>query len=379
MWGRAFDPGSFSLSPTGGCERSDRGGRTVPHAESGEPYAGRRRRGDPAKPVTIAYIAASAGVSVPTVSKVINGRSGVAPDTRARVEAAVEQYGYRRPDPAVRTDIMELVFRELESMWALEIIRGVERVAREHHVGVLLSEFDGQPNAVRGWINGTLTRRPHCVITVAQLSETERAQLRARGIPYVVFDPTYDLPDDIPFVGATNWSGGRAATRHLIELGHRDIALISGPDHVLCSRARHDGYRAAMDAAGIPVNPDFVLHAHLNRADGHAAACRLLGLPRRPTAIFAGNDLQALGVYQAAHETGLRIPQDLSVVGYDDLPIVAWLDPPMTTVHQPLTEMAAAATELALTLGRRERPAQTGIELATSLVVRGSTAPPPGP
>jgi DNA-binding LacI/PurR family transcriptional regulator len=248
-------------------------------------------------------------------------------------------------------------------MWAVEIIRGVERVAREHHVGVLLSAFDGQPNAVRGWINGALTRRPHCVITVAQLLEEERKQLRVRGIPYVVFDPTNDLPADIPFVGATNWSGGRVATRHLIDLGHRDIALISGPDHVLCSRARHDGYRAAMDAAGIPINPGFVLHGHLNLEDGHAAAQQLLSLPRRPSAIFTGNDLQALGVYQAAHEAGLRIPQDLSVVGYDDLPVVAWVDPPMTT-------------ELALTLGRRERPPQTGIELATSLVVRKSTAPP---
>jgi DNA-binding LacI/PurR family transcriptional regulator len=271
---------------------------------------------------------------------------------------------------------MELVFSELESMCAVEIIRGVERVAREHRVGVLLSEFGPQPSAVRDWIDGTLARRPHCVVAVAQLSETEDGRLRARGIPYVVFNPTHDLPGDVPFVGATNWSGGRAATRHLIGLGHRDIALIGGPDHVLSCRARQDGYRAAMDAARIPVNPGFVVHAGLDPEGGHAAARELLGRPQRPTAIFAGSDLLALGVYQAARQAGLRIPDDLSVVGFDDLAAIAWLDPPLTTVRQPLTEMAAAATELALTLGRREHLAQVGIELATPLVVRGSAARP---
>ncbi|GGR33478.1 hypothetical protein GCM10010251_57200 [Streptomyces aurantiogriseus] len=118
------------------------------------------------------------------------------------------------------------------------------------------------------------------------------------------------------------------------------------------------------------------MHAPLTREDGCAAARPLLALPDRPTAIFTANDLQALGVYQAAREAGLRIPDDLSVVGFDDLPVVAWMDPPLTTVHQPLTEMAAAATELALTLGRGEEAPQVGLEIATTLTVRASTAPP---
>ncbi|WP_435837274.1 LacI family DNA-binding transcriptional regulator, partial [Streptomyces asoensis] len=118
------------------------------------------------------------------------------------------------------------------------------------------------------------------------------------------------------------------------------------------------------------------VHAALTHEDGCTAARALLALPERPTAIFAANDLQALGVYQAAREAGLRIPDDLSVVGFDDLPVVAWVDPPLTTVHQPLTEMAVAATELALTLGRGEAAPQVGLEIATTLTVRGSTAPP---
>lgn len=348
------------------------------HAESGEVVADREDpRGDAARPVTIAYIAESAGVSIPTVSKVINGRNGVSPDTRAKVEALISRYGYRRPPPSTRSNMMELVFDQLEHMWGVEIIRGVERVAREQRVGVVLTEFGPQRSAIHYWIDDTLARRPDCVVSVAQLSDEQRDQLRARGIPFVVFDPTVELPDGVPFVGATNWSGGRSATRHLVQLGHRRIAMIAGPDRVLCCRARLDGYRAAMEAAGLPVDTDLIVRTDLNTGSGCAAALELLDRPQRPTAIFASNDLQALGVYQAARERGLRIPADLSVVGFDDLPLAALVDPPLTTVHQPLTEMAVAATELALALGRGEKTPQVGLELATTLAVRSSTAPPP--
>ncbi len=337
---------------------------------------GQDARGDARGPVTIAYIAESAGVSVPTVSKVLNGRSGVSDDTRARVEALINQYGYQKP-PGNRSNVVELVFRELESMWAVEIIRGVERVAGKRRVGVMLSEF-GLHDSTGMSMDDTVGRRPHCVLSVAQLSEAERDQLRAKGIPFVVFDPTTELPDDVPFVGATNWRGGQSATRHLVALGHRRIAMISGPHEVLCCSARLAGYGSAMQEAGLPTHADLVVRAPLTREDGCAAARSLLTGPDRPTAIFAANDLQALGVYQAAREMGLRIPEDLSVVGFDDLPVVAWADPPLTTVHQPLTEMAVAATELALALGRGEQAPQIGLEIATTLVVRNSTAPPKG-
>ncbi|AVT34669.1 LacI family transcriptional regulator [Plantactinospora sp. BC1] len=327
--------------------------------------------------MTISYIAESAGVSIPTVSKVINGRSGVAANTRARVEAVIHQYGYRKPAPVSRSNMMELVFDELEHLWGLEIIRGVERVARRQRVGVVLTEFGPQRNAIRYWIDDTLARRPACIVTVAQLSQEQRDQLRARGIPFVVFDPTAELPDDVPFVGATNWAGGRSATRHLVELGHRRIAMIGGPDQILCCRARLDGYRSAMEGAGLAVESELLVRTALTQQGGYQAAADLLARPQRPTAIFACNDLQALGVYQAARAAGLRIPADLSVVGFDDLPVTALVDPALTTVHQPLIEMAMAATELALALGRGEKAPQAGLELATTLTVRQSTAPPP--
>ncbi|NUT98259.1 MAG: LacI family DNA-binding transcriptional regulator [Saccharothrix sp.] len=346
-------------------------------AESGEPVeVDARTGGHPSRPVTISYIAETAGVSVPTVSKVINGRAGVSADTRARVEALVDAYGYRKSSSPSRSGQMDLVFDEIESMWGVEIIRGVQRAARKHRVGVVLSEFGPQRNAIRYWIDDALDRRPVCVVVVAQLSHEDHERLRAMGIPFVVFDPTVELPDDVPFVGATNWAGGRMAARHLSGLGHRRIGMIAGPDDVLCCRARLDGYRAALDAAGLPVDPALVVRAPLTREGSHVAARELLALPDRPTAVFASDDVQALGVYDAAREAGLRIPADLSVVGFDDLPLAALVEPPLTTVHQPLVEMAMAATELALALGRGEQPPQVGLELATTLTVRASTAPP---
>ncbi|WP_225848977.1 LacI family DNA-binding transcriptional regulator [Streptomyces sp. HPF1205] len=334
---------------------------------------GQGSRGDGPGSVTIAYIAESAGVSVPTVSKVLNRRSGVAEGTRARVEELISRYGYRKP-PGTRSNVVELVFRELESMWAVEIIRGVERVARRNRVGVVVSEFGLHDSAVMS-MDDTVGRRPQCVLSVAQLSEAERAQLTARNIPFVVFDPIDELPDDVPFVGATNWRGGRAAVRHLVGLGHRRVAMISGPDHPFC-RARVAGYSSALREAGVPADPGLLVRTLLTREDGCAAARDLLSRTERPTAIFTANDLQAIGVYQAARELGLSIPGDLSVVGFDDLPVVAWMDPPLTTVHQPLAEMAIAATELALAIGRGEEVPQSGLDIATSLVVRESTAPP---
>lgn len=193
----------------------------------------------------------------------------------------------------------------------------------------------------------------------------------------MVLDPGAELADDVPYVGATNWNGGRSATRHLIELGHRDIAVIGGPGRLYC-QARIDGHRSALQSAGLPVHDAGVVRAPLTAEGGHDAALELLSRPVRPTAVFAGNDLQAVGVCRAARTLGLRVPADVSVVGFDDLPIATMVDPPLTTVRQPLTEMAVAATELALALGRGETASPTGIELATKLIVRESTAPPPG-
>jgi DNA-binding LacI/PurR family transcriptional regulator len=332
----------------------------------------------PARATTIADIARLSGVSVPTVSKVINGRSDVAADTRRRVETAIRDHGYRRsPGSRQRAPLLEVIFHELESEWALEIVRGVEKVAVQHRLAVVLSEMQGRRAPGRGWIESVLARRPTGVIAVfSDLSDSIRTQFATRGIPYVVVDPTGEPLHDTPSIGATNWNGGLTATRHLLGLGHRRIAVIGGPDWILCSRARVDGYRAAMDEAGVVVDPELISHGRFHVEEGIETGRALLRMADRPTAIFAGNDLQALGVYQAAREARLHIPEDLSIVGFDDLPVAQWVGPPLTTIRQPLMDMAAAAAEMVLLLAGGAEPAQTRVELATELIIRESTAPP---
>jgi DNA-binding LacI/PurR family transcriptional regulator len=331
--------------------------------------------------VSIAEIAAEAGVSVPTVSKVLNGRPDVAAGTRARVERIIEnhQYRRRRTRKSTRPAVVDLVFHEMNSAWATEIIRGVERAAAKERAAVVLSELGGEHRPRREWFDDLLARGPLGVILVlADLDATQRLQLTTRNIPFVYVDTAGEPPPGVPTVGSANWAGGLAATRHLLGLGHRRVAVISGPTDMLCSRARVDGYRTAMDEVGVPLRPDLVRYGNFNLHGGYNHGLDLLRRPDRPTAIFAGSDLQAFGVMRAARELGLAIPDDLSVVGYDDLPVTEWIGPPLTTVRQPLREMATTAAQMVFTLVRGERPPSTRIDLATELIVRESTSPPPG-
>ncbi|MEV0531426.1 LacI family DNA-binding transcriptional regulator [Kitasatospora sp. NPDC050463] len=326
---------------------------------------------------TLAEIAREAGVSAPTVSKVLNGRADVAPATRERVEDLLRRHGYRRRGGARTSPLLDLVFHELESSWATEVIRGVENVAREEGLSIVLSESAGRLTPGQSWVDGVLARRPTGVLLVLSgLDRSQRDQLAGRDIPFVVMDPAGDPGQGVPAVGATNWDGGLAATRHLVDLGHRRIGLIGGPGRMMCSRARADGYRAALDMAGLAYDPELVREGDFHHEAGHRVGLELLSLPDRPTAVFAGNDLQALGLYEAARELGLRIPEDLSVVGFDDLPLARWVGPPLTTVRQPLTEMAEVAARLVIDLARGARPAALRVDLATNLVERSSTAPP---
>jgi LacI family transcriptional regulator, xylobiose transport system transcriptional regulator len=330
--------------------------------------------GELGRKLTVATIARLAGVSAPTVSRVINGQPGVAFATRQRVERVLREQGYQRPQSSDPVAILELVFHALESLWALEIIQGVEQVARTHDLAVVLTEMQGRLTPGNAWTEQVLARRPTGVIAVfSELTVQQQTQLSTRSIPLVVLDPTGEPLHETPSVGATNWTGGLVATRHLLELGHRRIAMISGPTEWPCCQARLGGYRAAMQAAGAT---ELVRVSTLYVEGGLRDAGELLALDDPPTAIFTANDLQALGVYEAARRAGVKIPDELSVVGFDDLSFTQWAGPPMTTVRQPLVQMGAAAANMVITLARGEQPEQHRLELATSLVVRDSTAPP---
>ncbi|GIH62715.1 LacI family DNA-binding transcriptional regulator [Microbispora siamensis] len=333
------------------------------------------------RPATIASIAEELGVSVTTVSKVLNGRPDVAPDTRERVEAGLARHQYRRrPKRRALKGQIDLVFHQLNSVWSMEIIRGVDSVASAARIDVVLSQLGGAHRPSDEWLDGVLDRRPLGVLFVlCGLSQAQQQRLRRQRIPFVVVDTDGETSASVPVVGSNNWDGGLLATRHLLELGHRRIAVVSGPRDVLCSRARVAGFRVAHDEAGLPVDPDLVRYGTFYVNAGYEHGMDLLTRTDRPTAIFAGSDLQALGVIRAARRLGLDIPGDLSVVGYDNVPAAAWIDPALTTVHQPLSDMAAVATQTLLDLARGLDVAVNRIDLANELVVRESTAPPGKP
>ncbi|MBI5159978.1 MAG: LacI family DNA-binding transcriptional regulator [Micrococcales bacterium] len=332
----------------------------------------------PPERATLARVAADAGVSVSSVSKVLNGQAGVSERTRVRVESLLREHRYhRRGRPETAAPLIELVFTEIDSAWAIEIIGGVERTARQNGMSVVLTVSGDRHAPGADWITGVLRRRPAGVILVfSDLPADSKRRLRSRNIPFVIVDPAGDPAEDVPSVGSANWSGGYQATQHLIGLGHRDIAIITGPRDMLCSTARLSGYRAALESAGIPPRPDYEAIGEFRRDDGVVRGRELLALTPRPTAIFAGSDLQALGVYEAARASAVTIPEQLSVVGYDDLDVASWAGPALTTIRQPLAEMAEQATKLVIRLRTEPDGDTPRVELATRLVVRGSTQAP---
>jgi LacI family transcriptional regulator len=274
-----------------------------------------------------------------------------------------------------RSGLVDLVFNGLDSPWAVEILRGVEEWGDQHETGVAVSSVRHGNARPASWTSAITSHDTDGVILVtSQLTADQLVQLRGAGIPLVVIDPANTPPADLPSVGATNWAGGLAATEHLLEQGHRRIATISGPGEYLCSRARVDGYRSALDRAGIRFDPRLVREGDFHHEGGFACGDHLLSLPDRPTAIFAGSDQQAFGVYEAARQRGLRIPQDLSIVGFDDLKVARWASPPLTTVRQPLAEMGRVAAQMLGDLIQAVPLRSNRIELSTELIIRESTA-----
>ncbi|MFF4243060.1 LacI family DNA-binding transcriptional regulator [Streptomyces sp. NPDC001822] len=334
--------------------------------------------------VTLNMIASEAGVSVSTVSKVLNGRSDVSADTKERVESVMDHLGYQRRPARRRGAVIDLVLNELDSLWSVEIIRGVDEVLHEAGASMVLSAVHGRSSDTREWIDQLAARRSNgAILVVSDLTQQQRKRLTALDVPFVLLDPVGSVDALVPTVGATNWAGAVSATEHLIGLGHTRIAHLAGPRQVLCSRARADGFRATMEQAGLPMPAGWVPHGEFNDASGRAETARLLdGLEASgeapPTAVFAASDLQALGAFEVLRDRGRAIPSDISIVGFDDLPVARWTHPPLTTVRQPLFEMASVAANTLLRVIDGEPADQFRLELATQLVVRGSTAPPPG-
>ncbi|QIK84588.1 LacI family DNA-binding transcriptional regulator [Sanguibacter sp. HDW7] len=334
--------------------------------------------------VTIKDVAEAAGVSVATVSKVLNERYGVSAATQTRVRAVVESLGYSQSLVASslrshRTNVIGILVAEFEP-FSTEILKGAASVLADSGYEVL-AYTSGRRDAGEGWEQRSLARLSGTLIDGAIIVTPTVVRADA-SVPIVAIDP-HTGPLDLPTVDSDSRAGAALATEHLLALGHRRIAMLTGRADLESSRQREAGYREALGRAGVEVDESLVRVGGYRRESSLAPAHELLTLPERPTAIFAANDLSALGALDVATELGLRVPDDLSIVGFDDVPEASTATPPLTTVRQPIQQMGAAAVALLLRLiedeDADEDPGTKHVRLDTTLVRRGSTAPPHRP
>jgi DNA-binding LacI/PurR family transcriptional regulator len=338
----------------------------------------------PDSPATISDVAARAGVGVGTVSRVLNGRAHVRPATRARVQDAIEALKYR-PSPIARslslrrTHVIGVVVPFFTSPSAVERVRGIASVLASSPYDLMLFDVeseDRREHAFQVFDRGDRSDGLLLVSLVPPDDEVER--LRSARLPCVLVDAPHPA---FPNVVIDDVRGGELATQHLIELGHSRIAFIGDkppdPYRFASSRDRTRGYERALARAGIELRPGYLREGtqidHLARG----IAIDLLRLPQRPTAIFAASDQQALGVLEAAKILGIRVPEELSVVGFDDVEVSAYIG--LTTVHQPLFESGRRGAELLLRMLAGDEPVEPHVEqLEIDVVVRTTTAVPPG-
>ncbi len=324
--------------------------------------------------MTIRDVAAQAGVSVATVSKVINGRYGVAADTMARVNAVINDLGYQASLVAQslrnhRTNVIGILVADLEPFSA-ELLKGAADAIRGSGFEMVVYSAGGLADDHVGWERRYLSRLSGTLIDGAVLVTPTVVDVNY-GAPIVAIDP-HTGQSGLPTIDSDNLRGGQLATAHLLGLGHRRIAMLSGRPDLESSRLREQGYRQAMAAAGVPVSEDLVLVGGYDAQASAECTRTLLTSADPPTAIFAANDVSAIAAIQAAVGLGLRVPADLSVVGFDNIPESALCAPPLTTVNQPIRQMGERSIQLLLRLMRGDHVEATHITLQTNLVVRQS-------
>ena len=318
-------------------------------------------------------VARAAGVSVATVSKVVNGRYGVSSATIERVSGVIDDLGYEtslgaRSLRSHKTNVIGVLVAEFEP-FSTELLKGVS-------AGIGATDYDllafsgGHRGGTVGWERRSLARLGGSLIDGAII--VTPTVVEARGeIPVVAIDP-HTGHSDVPTVDSDNVAGAMLATEYLLRLGHRRIALLGGRPDLESARLREEGFRRAMSAAGVPVDESLVRVGGYRLETAEGPARELLTLPERPTAVFAANDLSAILTMEVARELGLRVGEDISVVGFDNIPESALAEPALTTVSQPLHEIGATALRILVELLEGGTPESTHVRLPTSLVVRSS-------
>ncbi|MDI6828592.1 MAG: LacI family DNA-binding transcriptional regulator [Armatimonadota bacterium] len=298
---------------------------------------------------TIKDVAKFAGVSTATVSRVLNGSNSVSEETRIRVERAIADLGYRynalaRGLKKRRTGLLGHIVPSIAGPVSPALARAVEDQAQKFGYNVILCNSYDSIEKERAYIDILLERRADGIVMSSPILPEHITFLRERGMPLAIIERRMETTG-FYFVEPDNLKGARGAVEYLIKLGHRRIAMITGPMHTLISQMRAKGYADALGDAGIPVDPDLKTEGDYSRASGFQAMQKFLAMRHRPTAVFAANDAMAIGAMQAAHQAGLKIPEDISFIGFDDTYAELTI-PQLTSVHQPLYEIGVLAAKL---------------------------------
>jgi LacI family transcriptional regulator len=326
---------------------------------------------------TIFDVAREAGVSYATVSRVLNNRDHVRPETRESVMNAVARLGFVA-NPQARSlaggpsQVIGLLLHGLSTSYMGEIVRGIDAELEAADYDLMLYTTHRRKLKESAYV-GAITRgmAAGLLLILPRNAAAYLDSLRARHFPYMLIDHQGN-GDYEHSVGATNWQGGYDATRYLIDLGHRRIGLVTGTLEMGCAVDRLEGYRQALADHGLPADPALIYTGDFLQPSGFAAGRALLALPDRPTAIVSSNDEMAFGVMEAARDRGLTIPEDLSIIGFDDIPQAGLVYPPLTTIRQPREQMGRVATRMLLTMIADPHLEIKRVALPTELVVRQS-------
>lgn len=331
---------------------------------------------------TISDVAHRAGVSTMTVSRVVNKSGYASPDVRARVETAVAELGYvpnalARSLHVKKTHTLALVLTDITNPFFTTVARGVEDAASERGYSVMFCNTDESEDEEVEHVHALLQKQVDGLLLVPARCSPRSVDLAARrDTPVVLLDRRLDA--EVDTVRCDSEGGAYALTRHLLELGHREIAVLTGPSEVSVTVDRIAGYRRALEEGGVAGRDGLILTGRLQPASGAELARRALALAPRPTALFATNNFIAIGAYRALREAGLRVPEDVSLAAFDDLPAALVLDPFLTVAAQPAYDMGHKGAELLIDrLEDKGPPAIQHVVLPTELIVRRSTAPIP--
>jgi DNA-binding LacI/PurR family transcriptional regulator len=341
-----------------------------------------RLSGKGTRRVTVKSIAREAGVSLTTVSRALNDRPDINPATRERILAVAHDLGYHPSSLArslvtQRTHTLGLAVRTISDMWVVEIVPTIEELARTAGYEVFLSTHYADPDKERRVLNTFRSRQVDGTIVISSTLGAAYPQFQDEwGMPIVLISPLVDTPHRFA-VRNDDVGGARIATLHLASLGHQRIGHISVPTWTCPGLDRLEGYRQGLVEAGLMADPALVYFGDASVASGLQGAEALLSLPDPPTAFFCFSDLTAVGVLRGARSRRLRVPDDLSVIGFDDVPLARYVDPPLSTMRQDMAGLGRCATQMLLDLIAGTE-LQAPVELRTQLVERGSCAVCPG-